>query len=115
MGFSVLLCGCHEACRAYSNMQNDSGDEGNNKTGSMLTLKYGIAMVLSAVFFLWGMVEWFRLSDACIADYDNKYQGLIILFRASVLVDAVILLVSAAIFIIMGRAGDKKGSAQGGP
>jgi len=93
-------------------MQNDGGEEGNNKAGTMFTLKYGTAMVLSGVFFLWGMVEWFQLSDACISDYDNKYQALVILFRASVLVDAVILLVSTTIFIVMGRAaGDKKPGA----
>jgi len=40
--------------------------------GMMFQAKYGIAMLLSTIFFFWGMVEWFSISDGCIVDYNEK-------------------------------------------
>ena len=80
MGFVITSCGCHEAWR-IGRILNDH-EEGQTTTinsasrthaASNLPLmnvytgatkaKYGAVFASSGCFFLWGMIEWFRVSD----------------------------------------------------
>lgn len=63
-------------------------------------------------FFLWGMVEWFSISDGCIQDYNKKYEALLLLFRTGVIADAIILLITVACFVIQ-RQSKEAGSEAG--
>merc|ERR1712216_361343 len=67
VGASVTLCGCWEACRAYENLKNEANSDdsgGGSATGptTYLYVKYGTAILVSFVFFLWGMIIWFNVS-----------------------------------------------------
>jgi len=113
VGVSVTLCGCWEACRAYDNMKSDSSDESAmRQPGPAFYAKYGLCILVAFVFFTWGMIGWFSVSDSCIDEYNNKYQALMLLFRAGVMADAVILLIATAAFVIQNPA--KKNNDQPG-
>jgi len=100
MGLLVSLCGCWEACKAYDNLKSDSSDEQKSASpGPYFYAKYGVTILGAFFFFFWGMVEWFSVSDGCITEYNNKYQALMVLFRASVVADAIILLVASSMFV----------------
>jgi hypothetical protein len=98
VGVAVTACGCQEACRVYQNMSNDS--DSNTPLGCPLLSRYVAATMVTLSFFLWGMVEWFSISDGCIQDYNKKYEALLLLFRTGVIADAILLLITVACFVI---------------
>jgi len=109
VGVTVTLCGCSEACRAYDNLKSESGEESKaSMAGTSFYIKYGTTMLVSFVFFFWGMTEWFQISDGCVTEYNNKYQALMVLFRAAVLADSVILLLATTAFVIQRQTSAKE-------
>jgi hypothetical protein len=110
IGVGITICGCQEACRIYSTMAEGDGGEHKGAPFPMtFHLRYGAAMLITFVFFLWGMIEWFQISDSCINDYNNKYEALLLLFRIGVIADAIILLVVVMFYMIQIRAAGEKG------
>jgi|DeetaT_2_FD_contig_31_2465428_length_844_multi_6_in_0_out_0_2 hypothetical protein len=108
VGLSVTICGCGEACRVYQSMTSDSESGGGPTHGCFFFAKYIGASLVTLTFFIWGMVEWFQVTDSCITEYDKKYEALMLLFRTGVIADAIILLVTLTVFVIQRAQKDEK-------
>lgn len=99
MGFVITSCGCHEAWR-IGRILNDHEEGQTTTINSATKAKYGAVFASSGCFFLWGMIEWFRVSDTCVNKYHEDYHALLLLFRVGVIANGIIMLMTATSYTV---------------
>jgi len=108
VGLAIMICGCGEACRIYGVMTSESESSSSSVSGCPFVTKYLGSFILTLGFFVWGMIEWFSVSDKCITEIDDKFEALLLLFRTGVIADALILLICVSCFILQRSSGSSQ-------
>lgn len=98
-GLLVVTCGCFEFSRVYRNFASDE-EVFTKQIDGMLRMRYGVIFLTALVFFVWGCIEWFRISDECLSTYHNKYNSLLLLFRTGVVADGLVAVLALVLYAV---------------